>query len=202
MAQKSTFPHFATNAIHVGHDPKQWTSQSVVPGIFMSTTYQQDYPGKPTPYEYTRAGNPTRTVLQKCAASLEGAKHAFVASSGLAATSMIVQTLKSGDRILCMNDVYGGTNRYFQRVLSKFNLSATLVDATKVENVEKALEEHKDIKIVWIESPTNPTLRIVDIQAVADIVHKKPDIILVVDNTFMTPYFQKPPNTPLSLIHI
>jgi cystathionine gamma-lyase len=186
----ASYPHFGTDAIHAGQDYKQWKSKAVIPGIFLSTTYQQDVPGKPEPYEYTRAGNPTRTVLQTCIAALENAKHGYVAASGLAATSMVMQMLSSGDHIVTVNDVYGGTNRFFRKILSQYNIGATFVDATNPENVQKAMKENT--KVVWVESCTNPTLQIMDIKAIAEIVHKQKDVILVVDNTFMTPYFLRP----------
>nr|QHX41454.1 cystathionine gamma-lyase-like protein [Halisarca dujardinii] len=186
----ATFPHFGTDAIHAGQDCKQWKSKAVIPGIFLSTTYQQDVPGQPDLYEYTRGGNPTRTVLQSCVAALENAKHGLVAASGLAATSMVLQMLSAGDHIVSVNDVYGGTNRFFRKVLSKYNIECSLVDATNAENVEKAITDKT--KVVWVESSTNPTLQCIDIQAVANTVHKHKDVILVVDNTFMTPYFLRP----------
>ncbi|XP_065905493.1 putative cystathionine gamma-lyase 2 [Dysidea avara] len=185
-----TFPGFATAVIHAGQEPEQWASKSVVPLISLSTTFKQDTPANPDPYEYTRGGNPSRTVLQTCLAASEGAEYAYVASSGLAATSLIIQTLKSGDHMVTMNDLYGGTNRYFRRVVSKFGITASFVDCTDLTNLKAAIQPNT--KIVWIESPTNPTLRIVDIRGAAEIAHKHPGILLVVDNTFMSPYFQRP----------
>lgn len=185
------FPHFATEAIHAGQDPDQWTSKSVVPLISLSTTFKQETPGKPFPYEYTRGGNPSRTVFEKCIASLEAAKSAIATSSGLAAQSTIVQILKSGDHVVSMGDVYGGTHRQFRVVVTKFGINTTYIDATDLSQVEAAIQENT--KIVWVESCTNPLLRMVDVRGLVKLVKSKnKDIIVVVDNTFMTPYFQRP----------
>jgi cystathionine gamma-lyase len=186
-----TYPHFATQAIHAGQDPDQWKSRAVVPLISLSTTFKQDTPGKPFPYEYSRGGNPTRTVFETCIASLEAAKYAISTSSGLAAQSTIVQILSSGDHIVSMGDVYGGTHRQFRLVVSKFGIETTYVDATDLSQVEAAIRDNT--KMVWVESCTNPLLRMVDVQALVDVVKSKnKDIMVVVDNTFMTPYFQRP----------
>jgi cystathionine gamma-lyase len=185
------FPHFATQAIHAGQDPDQWASRAVVPLISLSTTFKQDTPGKPFPYEYSRGGNPTRTVFEKCIASLEAAKSAIATSSGLAAQSTIVQILKAGDHIVSIGDVYGGTHRQFRVVVSKFGIETTYVDATDLSQVEAALQENT--KMLWLESCTNPLLRMVDVRALVKLVKSKnKDIIVMVDNTFMTPYFLRP----------
>lgn len=185
------FPHFATLAIHAGQEPEQWASKAVVPLISLSTTFQQDTPGNPFPFEYSRGGNPTRNVFEKCIAALEGATHAIATSSGLGAQSAIVQTLKSGDHIVAMEDIYGGSHRYFRKILGNFGVETTFVDATDIKNLEAAIRDNT--KMLWVETPTNPLLRLVDIRGVVELARsKKEDIVVVVDNTFMTPYFQRP----------
>ncbi|KAM4629684.1 cystathionine gamma-lyase-like [Polymixia lowei] len=188
---RTAFKSFATEAIHVGQEPEQWTSMAVVPPISLSTTFKQYGPGKHAGFEYSRSGNPTRNCLEKAVAALDGAKHCFALASGLAATMTITHMLKAGDGIVCMDDVYGGTNRYFQRIAAEVGLDVTFVDCTKLEQLEAALKPNT--KLVWIETPTNPTMKVVDIKACSDIVHKRnKDIVVVVDNTFMSAYFQRP----------
>jgi len=181
---------FATKALHVGQEPEQWNSMAVVPPISLSTTFKQDGPADFKQYEYGRSGNPTRDVLEKCLASLDNAKYGITFSSGLAATSTITQLLNAGDHIVSMDDLYGGTNRYFRHVASRFNIQTSFVDATDPKKVEEAMKPNT--KMVWIETPTNPTLKIVDVRAVASIVQKHPGVFLVVDNTFESAYFQRP----------
>merc|ERR1719222_1771453 len=163
---------------------------AVVPPISMSTTFKQDGPAQFRSYEYGRSGNPTRNTLEKVLASLEGAKYGMAFSSGLGASTSIVHLLSAGDHIVSMDDLYGGTNRYLRKVADRMNIKTTFVDATVPENVEKAIQENT--RLVWIETPTNPTLKVVDIQRVAELVHKKDNILLVVDNTFLSSYFQRP----------
>ncbi|XP_061634100.1 cystathionine gamma-lyase-like isoform X8 [Phyllopteryx taeniolatus] len=136
----AAFKSFATDAIHVGQEPEQWTSRAVVPPISLSTTFKQTEPGKHSGYEYSRSGNPTRDCLEKAVAALDGAKHCLAVASGLAATVTITHMLKAGDGIICMDDVYGGTNRYFQRVAAEFGLQISLVDCTKLELLKAALK--------------------------------------------------------------
>jgi len=182
--------HFATKALHVGQEPEQWSSMAVVPPISMSTTFKQDAPADFKMYEYGRSGNPTRGVLEACLASLDGAKHACVFSSGLATSTTITHLLSAGDHVISMDDLYGGTNRYFRKVAARMNIETSFVDATDPKNIETAIRPNT--KMVWVESPTNPTLKVVDIAAVAAITKKHPNIFLVVDNTFMSCYFQRP----------
>ncbi|XP_034035834.1 cystathionine gamma-lyase isoform X1 [Thalassophryne amazonica] len=187
----SAFKSFATEAIHVGQEPEQWKSMAVVPPISLSTTFKQFAPGQHAGFEYSRSGNPTRNCLEKAVAALDGAKYCLALASGLAATVTITHLLKAGDGIICMDDVYGGTNRYFQRVASKLGLSVTLVDCVQPEKLMKALKP--ETKLVWLETPTNPMLKIVDIKTCSEIVHGyNKDIVVVVDNTFMSAYFQRP----------
>ena len=185
--------HFATKALHVGQEPEQWSSLAVVPPISLSTTFKQTSPANPTLYEYSRSGNPTRDVLERCLASLDNAKYAATFASGLAACSVIVNLLSAGDHIVSMDDIYGGTNRFFRKVASRMNIETSFVDAMIASNIEDAIRPNT--RMVWIETPTNPTLKIVDIRAVSRVVAKfkqKQSIFLVVDNTFESSYFQRP----------
>merc|ERR1719323_1122510 len=141
-------------------------------------------------YEYSRSGNPTRDCLEKCLASLDGAKYAITFASGLAATNTITQLLKAGDHLIAMDDLYGGTNRYFRRVASNMGIETSFVDATDPQKVAVAIKPNT--RMVWIETPTNPTLKVVDIKAVSDIAHQHENIFVVVDNTFESAYFQRP----------
>uniref|UniRef100_A0A8B9JR14 Cystathionine gamma-lyase n=2 Tax=Astyanax mexicanus TaxID=7994 RepID=A0A8B9JR14_ASTMX len=187
----SGFSSFATDAIHVGQEPEQWNSMAVVPPISLSTTFKQYGPGKHAGFEYSRSGNPTRNCLEKAVASLDGAKHCVALASGLAATVTVTHMLKSGDGIVCMNDVYGGTNRYFQRIAKEIGYDISFADCTKPEVLKAALKPNT--KMLWIETPSNPTMKVVDIQACSDLAHEQnKDIIVVVDNTFMSAYFQRP----------
>ncbi|NWV30914.1 CGL lyase, partial [Grantiella picta] len=184
------FPHFATDAIHAGQEPEQWRSGAVVPPISLSTTFKQRAPGEHAGYEYTRFGNPSRHVLEKVAAALDGAKYSLAFSSGMGAILNICQLLKSGDTIVCMDEIYGGTNRYFRRVASENNLKVIFVDCTKPKCLEAAITP--ETKLVWLETPTNPMLKVVDIQTCAYVVHRHPGVLLAVDNSFMSPYLQRP----------
>ncbi|XP_064605172.1 cystathionine gamma-lyase-like isoform X2 [Liolophura sinensis] len=142
-------------------------------------------------FEYSRSGNPTRNCLEACIAALEGAKYAITFSSGLATTGSITQLLAAGDHIVSMNDLYGGTNRYFRQVASHMNIETSFVDATNLQVLEKAFRPNT--KMVWIETPTNPTMKLVDLEAVTKLVKvKAPKAFVVCDNTFMSSYFQRP----------
>ncbi|CAI5442463.1 unnamed protein product [Caenorhabditis angaria] len=188
----STFPHFGTAAIHVGQEPEQWDMNQVVPPISLSSTYKQDNPGEPKGHDYSRAGNPTRDVLQKNLAALEDAKHCHVYASGLAASMSVINILKTGDHVICSDDVYGGTQRFLRRVsVPNHGLQADFVDLTNISNLEKAIKSNT--KMIWFESPSNPLLKVVDIAAVVQTAKTaNPEILVVVDNTFMSPYFQRP----------
>jgi len=184
-------PNFATAAIHSGYIPKDWSYAPVVPSIALSTTFEQDAPAQHRGFEYTRSGNPTRQILEETLAALDKGKHGLVYSSGLAATTNLVAMLTSGDRIMSMDDVYGGTGRLFRQMKKTANIDTDFVDLTDLKQVKASLSEKT--KMVWIETPTNPTLKVVDIAAVAEVAHAfSQDIIVVVDNTFLTPYFQRP----------
>ncbi|KAK3091295.1 hypothetical protein FSP39_018718 [Pinctada imbricata] len=191
MDDLKPFPGFGTSATHAGQDPEKWNSRAVVPPISMSTTFKQKGPGDHYGFEYSRSGNPTRNCLEECIAALEGAKHGLVFASGLATTTAVTHLLKSGDHIISMNDVYGGTNRYFQKCAVRMGIETAFIDCTVPSNVEKAIKDNT--KMIWLETPTNPTMQLVDIKAVVDVVKKKnPKIFIVVDNTFMSSYFQRP----------
>lgn len=180
---------FATNAIHVGQEPEKWKSMMVVPPITMSTTFKQLVPGEGQ-YEYSRSGNPTRDCLEECLAAIEGGTHGHCFASGLAATNAIITTfLKCGDHIITSDDVYGGTNRLFKRVLSNMGITASFVNLEDTECLEKAFQPNT--KLVWVETPTNPTMKVIDIRAVAEIARNH-NCLSVVDNTFMSAYFQRP----------
>ncbi|XP_011685038.1 PREDICTED: cystathionine gamma-lyase [Wasmannia auropunctata] len=181
---------FATRAIHAGQDPEQWNHGSVVPPLVMSTTFQQDGPAQHRGYEYGRSGNPTRNVLETCLAALDDGTHGLCFSSGLGATTAIAALLETGDHLIAGDDLYGGTNRFIQKCLSKQGVKYTFVDMTDVQNVIEAIKPNT--KMIWLETPTNPMMKLVDIKAVADSLNSRPDILLVVDNTFLTSYFQKP----------
>lgn len=188
---QSPFKSFATSALHVGQEAEQWKSMAVVPPISLSTTFKQFGPGEHAGFEYSRSGNPTRNCLEKAVAAVDGAKYSLALASGLAATMTIAHMLKCGDNIICMNDVYGGTNRYFRRVASEMGLEVSFVDCTKLDCLKAAIKPNT--KLVWVETPTNPTMKVIDIKGCADVVHAhNKDIIVVVDNTFMSAYFQRP----------
>ncbi|KAJ9580196.1 hypothetical protein L9F63_004139 [Diploptera punctata] len=182
-------PEFASKAIHVGQDPNRWNSAAVVPPITLSTTFKYDELGKHRGYYYGRSGNPSRDVLQECLASLDNAKYGICFSSGLGATTAVVHLLNAGDHIISVDDLYGGTHRYFCKIAAKMNIETTFVDAIDPKNVEKAIRPNT--KLMWVETPTNPLLKVIDIKKIAQIVHKH-NILLAVDNTFLTSYFQRP----------
>ena len=189
MATKKKKPAaFETRAIHVGGEPDPATG-AIMPPIFQTSTYVQSSPGEHKGYEYSRTHNPTRTRLEECLASLEGAQHCLVASSGLAATSLIMHALPHGSRILCGDDVYGGTYRMFTKVFQDTH-QFEFVDTTNLKALEAKIKKFKPA-LVWLETPTNPMLKISDIKAIAQLA-KKAKSLVVVDNTFMSPYFQNP----------
>jgi len=187
----STFPHFATDAIHVGHNIDEWPHNDVVTPICLATTFKQDSPAEPKRYDYARAGNATRDCLELCLASLENAKFCKVYSSGLSSTAAICGLLSSGDHVICCDDVYGGTQRYLRKVAVKAGIKTSMVDLTNLEEIKKQIVP--ETKLIWIETPTNPLLKVCDIQAICQLAKKaNANIRTVVDNTFMTPYFQRP----------
>jgi cystathionine gamma-lyase len=184
---------FSTKAIHAGeeNDFKSGSSGDVVTPIHLSTTFAREKINQPqNGYEYTRSSNPTRKSLEQKLAALENARFGLAFSSGLSAESTILLSLlKSGDHVIAFDDLYGGTKRLFNHVFSSFNIDISYVDATLTFMVEDAIRPNT--KLIWIETPTNPLLKICDIKAVSEIV-KKHKLVLVVDNTFLSPYFQRP----------
>jgi len=179
---------FETRAIHAGCEPDSGTGAIMTP-IFQTSTYVQESPGKHKGYDYSRTHNPTRTALEKNIASLEEGKYGLAFSSGMSAISTITQMLNAGDHIICSDDVYGGTFRLFDKVLKKFNLEFDFIDLTGLQSLERHIKN--TTKLVWLESPSNPLLKLIDIEATARIA-KSRGIVTVVDNTFATPFFQKP----------
>jgi len=179
---------FATRAIHAGQEPDPLTGAVTVP-IYPTSTYVQQGIGEHKGYEYSRVSNPTRARLEENLAALEGGVAARVFGSGMAAIHAIVNMLKSGDHVVCGNDLYGGTPRLFNQVMSGFGLEFSYVDTSDANNVESAIR--KNTRMVYVETPTNPLMRLTDLAAVSAICRRK-KVSLVVDNTFVSPYFQQP----------
>jgi len=179
---------FATRAIHHGQEPDPLTGAVNVP-IYLSSTYVQQGIGENKGYEYSRVSNPTRTRLEQNLASLEGGIAAPVFASGMAAINAVASMLKSGDHVVCGNDLYGGTPRLFNQVLTTFGLQFSYVDTSDANNVERTIR--KNTRMVYVETPTNPLMQLSDLRAIAGICRRK-NAALVVDNTFMSPYFQQP----------
>lgn len=179
---------FGTKAIHAGVDPDPLTGAVMTP-IYQTSTYAQEAPGVHKGYEYGRTQNPTRDALQKNLAALENGNFGICYSSGLGAMDSILKLLNPGDEILSCNDLYGGSYRLMVKVFERFGIKAHFIDMTKPKNVEQAI--NKKTKLIWIETPTNPMLNIIDIQAVCDIA-KAHKVMTCVDNTFASPYLQTP----------
>jgi cystathionine gamma-lyase len=179
---------FSTRALHVGQGPDPETGAVVQP-IHMATTYAQQGVGKHRGFEYSRTGNPTRNALEENLAALENAKHCLAFSSGLGAETTLMLLLNPGDHVVYMEDVYGGTFRLFDKVLKRYGLEFSAVDATDLDAVERSMNDRT--RMLWLESPTNPLLRVVDIDAVSEIAHSHGAVVCV-DNTFATPYLQQP----------
>ncbi len=179
---------FSTRAVHVGQGPDPATGAVVQP-IHMATTFAQQGVGKHHGFEYSRTGNPTRGALEECLAALEDAKHCLAFASGLGAETTLMLLLNPGDHVVYMEDVYGGTFRLFDKVLKRFGLDFSAVDASDIDAVERSMTANT--RMVWLESPTNPLLRIVDIDAVSEVAHSHGAMVCV-DNTFATPYLQQP----------
>lgn len=179
---------FETLAIHAGVEPEP-TSGAVMTPIFQTSTYAQEAPGVHKGYEYSRTDNPTRTVLQASLAALEGAKHSLVFSSGLASTDTVLNLFKQGDHVVAGNDLYGGTYRLFTRVAANRGLQFDFVSMLDEEAIRNAIKPNT--KLIWFETPTNPLLGLIDIQMVCRVA-KERGVLVAVDNTFMSPYFQNP----------
>jgi cystathionine gamma-synthase len=179
---------FETRAIHAGQDPEPAYGAVNVP-IFQTSTYAQEAVGKPKAYDYARGGNPTREALQSVLASLEGGTRALCYASGMAAEATLLLLLRPGDHVVLPDDVYGGTYRLLARVLSEWGLAFDTVDMTDLDALRKAVRD--ETRVIWVESPSNPLLKIVDIPGAAAIAHEA-GARCVVDNTFATPYLQRP----------
>lgn len=187
MDTKTAFA-FATQCIHAGQSPDKETGAIMTP-IYMSSTYVQDGPGNHKGYEYSRTHNPTRKALQDNIAALEGGQFGFCFSSGCAATSTLIMCLSAGDHVVAVDDLYGGTYRLFTQVFSRLGISTTFVDLKSPANLTKAIQPNT--KLLWIETPTNPMLKLVDIKKTCEIA-KIHNIKVAVDNTFATPFLQQP----------
>lgn len=179
---------FATKTIHAGQEPDPSTGAVMTP-IFQTATYAQAGLGEHKGFEYSRTANPTRTALEACIAALEDGKYGLAFASGMAAESAILSLLSAGDHIVSCDDLYGGTYRIFERVMRRYNVETSYVPAHSLAAYEQAIRPNT--KMIWLETPTNPLLRLADIQAIAEIGHRH-KLLVVVDNTFASPYFQQP----------
>ncbi len=179
---------FSTKAIHAGQEPDPSTGAIMTP-IFQTATYAQAGLGEHKGFEYSRTQNPTRNALQECMAALEDGRYGLAFASGMAAETAILSLLSAGDHIVSCDDLYGGSYRIFERVMRRYNVETTYVATGNIAAYEQAIRPNT--KMIWLETPTNPLLRLVDIQAVAEIAHRH-HLLVVVDNTFASPYFQQP----------
>ena len=179
---------FATKAIHAGQEPDPSTGAIMTP-IFQTSTFVQASPGKHQGYAYARGKNPTRNALEKCIASLENAKHALCFSSGMGAIDAVIKLLNPGDEVITGNDLYGGSYRMFTKVFERMQIKFHFIDLNDAQNIKNYI--NKNTKLIWVETPTNPTMQIVDIAACAKIAHEN-NLLLGVDNTFASPYIQQP----------
>jgi cystathionine gamma-lyase/cystathionine beta-lyase/cystathionine gamma-lyase/homocysteine desulfhydrase len=179
---------FATDCIHAGQEPEPVTGAVTYP-IFQTSTYVQPRLGEHKGYEYARTKNPTRSVLEANLAALERGKHGFCFASGMSAIDVVFRTLKSGDHVVAGENMYGGSYRLFSKVLEKFGLQFTYVDTSNLESVRKAIRENT--KVLFLETPTNPMMTLTDLAACAEIAHQR-NVLVVVDNTFCSPYLQRP----------
>ena len=189
MSDSNNQQGFETKAIHAGQQPDPTTGAIMTP-IYASSTYVQQSPGVHKGYEYSRSHNPTRKALEDCIAALENGSVGYALASGMAATATVLELLDSGDHVIAMDDLYGGTYRLFENVRKRSaGLDFTFANLSDLDNLESSLQENT--KMIWVESPTNPLLKLVDLQAVAAFA-KKHNLIAVCDNTFCSPYVQKP----------
>lgn len=179
---------FATRAIHAGQEPDPTTGAIMTP-VYLTSTYVQQSPGVHKGYEYTRSHNPTRKAYENCLASLESGNHGFAFASGLAATMIVLNLFKSGDHVIAGDDMYGGSYRLFDKVLKPNGMEFSYVDLTNPANLDSAFKPNT--KLLWLESPTNPMLKLADIAALVKKAKAK-GVLVAVDNTFMSPYFQRP----------
>ena len=178
----------ATLAIHAGQEPDPTTGAIMTP-VYLTSTYVQDSPGVHKGWEYSRTHNPTRKAYENCIAALENGNHGFAFASGCAATTTILQMLSQGDHVIAGDDMYGGTFRLFDKVLKRNGIELSYVDLTKTAEIEKHFKANT--KLIWLETPTNPKMKLVDIARISNMARSK-NVLVAVDNTFMSPIFQKP----------
>jgi cystathionine gamma-lyase len=188
--------HFGTRAIHAGQEPDPSTGAIMTP-IYQTSTYVQESPGKHKGYAYARGKNPTRVALEKCIASLENARHGLCFSSGQGAEDAIIKLLRPGDEVIATDDLYGGSYRMFTKVFAHFGIVFHFVDMGDAQNIRNYINDKT--KMIWVETPTNPIMKIIDIRATAAIAREK-NLILVVDNTFASPYLQNPLDLGASIV--
>ena len=188
---------FGTRSIHAGQEPDPTTGAVIVP-IYQTSTYAQSEVGVHKGFDYSRTANPTRAALEACLASLDNGRYGLAFASGMAAEDTLLHLFATGDHVVACDDVYGGTFRLFHRVLERAGLRFTFVDATRIENVAAAIEDRT--RLIWLESPTNPLLKLIDIGAVARLAHQR-DIIVAVDNTFASSYCQRPLDLGADVVH-
>jgi cystathionine beta-lyase/cystathionine gamma-synthase len=188
---------FATRAIHVGQDPDPATGAVIVP-IYQTSTYAQSEVGVHKGYDYSRTANPTRAALESCLASLDSGRFGLAFASGMAAEDTVLHLLETGDHVIASDDVYGGTFRLFHRVLERAGLRFTFVDATRTQAVVDAIEGRT--RLIWLESPTNPLMKLIDVAAVSAAAHQR-GVLVCVDNTFASPYCQRPLELGADLVH-
>ena len=179
---------FETRAIHAGQSPDPVTGAVVTP-LYLTSTFAQSSPGVHQGYEYSRSHNPTRAAYEQCVANLEGGRHGFAFASGCVGATTVMHLLSQGDHVVCCDDMYGGTLRLFEKVFRKQGITFDYLDLSDPEALHAALRP--STRMLWLESPTNPLMKLVDIQALAAIAHAH-DVLVMVDNTFMSPYFQRP----------
>jgi len=181
---------FGTKAIHAGQEPDPTTGAIMTP-IYQTSTYVQESPGKNKGYAYARGKNPTRTALEKCISALENAKHTLCFSSGMGASDAVIKLLRPGDEVICADDLYGGTYRMFTKIFAPFGIVFHFIDMSDASGIVPVI--NAKTRMIWVETPTNPTMKIIDIAACAAI-SKKHKLTMVVDNTFASPYLQNPLN--------
>lgn len=188
---------FETLTVHAGVEPDPATGSIMTP-IYQTSTYVQEAPGKHKGYEYGRTQNPTRTALEKSMAALESGTSGICFASGMAAMDAIIKLLKEGDEVLCSNDLYGGSFRLLRAIYSRFGIKSRFLDFTNMEAVREAITD--DTRLLWIETPSNPMLQVIDIAQVAELGRSR-GILTCVDNTFATPYLQRPLELGIDLVH-
>ncbi len=179
---------FSTRAIHAGQEPDPSTGAIMTP-IFQTSTYAQTGVGEYKGFEYSRTGNPTRTALEACLAALENGQYGLAFASGMAAESAVLSLLSAGEHMISCDDLYGGSYRIFERIMRRYNVETSYVTANNIGDYERAIRPKT--RLIWLETPTNPLLTLVDIQAVAEIAHRH-NLLVAVDNTFSSPYIQQP----------